>query len=118
MADFDEDYIFPYVDMEEEELVDLYKNDGNGMQSLYSNYGNLNLRTFDDTEHKPYEVKNEIDREHSRRQTGSNMEQSGIQTLRHYVTSALQGHVGGRDLTVSEANVLICQIALSRLQAQ
>lgn len=58
MADFDEDYIFPYIDMEEEELVDLYKNGGNGLQSLYCSYGNLNRRTFDDTEHKPYEVEN------------------------------------------------------------
>lgn len=36
MADFDEVYTFPYIDLEEEEFVDSHKDCVNGLQSLYS----------------------------------------------------------------------------------
>ncbi len=75
MADFDEGYTFPYIDIEEEEFSDTQKDCVNDLQSLYSKYEILNLRTFDHTEHKLYETENYIDPEnHFYNNTDNNCE--------------------------------------------
>lgn len=64
MTDLDEDYSFPFRDTDEEEFVDFGKDCvGDQLHRLSSKYEHLNFKTFDHTEHKMYEIENEIDPE-------------------------------------------------------
>lgn len=60
MADFAEEFVLLYVEMQGEKLLDIYKNSESGVQTNQSNYENLNLRIFDCIEYKSHESEHEI----------------------------------------------------------
>lgn len=61
MADFDDDFVFPCVEMEVEEvLLDIHSGESDS-QFTRSDFENLNLRVFDCWEYKQHEIECEID---------------------------------------------------------
>ena len=62
MTDSVDDYLYPFRNIDDVEFLD-DDNVGEVCEyNLYSKYEHLNFANFDHTEHKMYEVCNEIDR--------------------------------------------------------
>ncbi len=64
MTDLMEDYLFLWSDTDEEESVSAGSDcvgPDVGLHELHYKYEHMNLRTYDHTEHKTYEIENDID---------------------------------------------------------
>nr|XP_055059783.1 uncharacterized protein LOC129443303 [Misgurnus anguillicaudatus] len=64
MMDIEKDFLFPYTDIDDGEFVTIHKDCvSDYSQNQYCKYENLNLKTFNHTDYKMYDIENDIDPE-------------------------------------------------------